>query len=189
MVPIVGKVLGSLGPKSKRVLVYKLWLYFNMLYLSNSPSHCNHINNMATLMSLPIEILFNILSYSSAFDPTPAPSHPLYNLAATSRHLRSVVEEYARVLLKQHAGFTPPKSSKIFACRNKWIKWLSIHCQFCKKKSVRKAILYPTLACCQACDKANFPKLVRAHFWWPGSTTDRNIVYELGYESAPPLKT
>lgn len=115
---------------------------------------------MATLDTLPTEILFGILSFASPFNPILVPKHPLYTLAATNRHLRSCVEEYTRVLLKQHADITVPKKSNVFVCRKKWIKWLDKTCQLCKKNSVRKAILDPTLTCCMTCDKKTFPKLV-----------------------------
>ena len=115
---------------------------------------------MATLDALPPEILFNILSFASPFDPTLAPRHPLYTVAATNRHLRSVAEEYTRGLLKKHADITPPKASRIFTCRKTWIKWLDKTCQLCKKRSVRKAILDATMTCCSACDNKTFPKMV-----------------------------
>ncbi|KAF2706602.1 hypothetical protein K504DRAFT_458997 [Pleomassaria siparia CBS 279.74] len=114
---------------------------------------------MATLDTLPTEILFNILSYASPFDPTLVPRHPLYTLAATNRHLRNVVEEYTRVLLKQYANYTIPKKSKIFASRKKWLKYIDGTCRLCEKKTVRKAILDPTMACCDKCDRAHFPKM------------------------------
>ncbi|KAH7388794.1 hypothetical protein BKA66DRAFT_489929 [Pyrenochaeta sp. MPI-SDFR-AT-0127] len=108
------------------------------------------------LDTLPPEILFSILTYT---EPTCDPqlvSYPLNALAETNKQLNSVVEEYARGLLKKHANFTPPKSSKIFTCRKKWLTEI---CQFCKKDSKRRATLYPTLTCCRPCDKEHFPKM------------------------------
>ncbi|KAJ4367511.1 hypothetical protein N0V83_007094 [Neocucurbitaria cava] len=108
------------------------------------------------LDSLPPEILFNILSFT---EPTCNPalvSYPLNALAETSKHLNTIVEEYARSLLKQHANITPPKNSRVFTCRRKWLGEI---CQFCKKPSKRRAILYGTLTCCRTCDKAQFPKM------------------------------
>ncbi|CAO2650576.1 Nn.00g018680.m01.CDS01 [Neocucurbitaria sp. VM-36] len=108
------------------------------------------------LDTLPPEILFNILSFT---EPTCNPtliSYPLNALAETNKYLNTIVEEYARGLLKQHANITPPKSSRIFTCRRKWLGEI---CQFCNKPSKRRAILYPTLTCCRACDKEHFPKM------------------------------
>ncbi|KAF2869889.1 hypothetical protein BDV95DRAFT_523886 [Massariosphaeria phaeospora] len=115
---------------------------------------------MATLDSLPPEIQFNILSYAGAFDPTLTPKHPLYALADTNRHLRSIVEEYTRGLLKQHANVTlSEKRKQSTTCRRKWFRWLADTCQVCKKRSARKAILEPTMTCCAACDRKHFPKM------------------------------
>jgi hypothetical protein len=118
---------------------------------------------MTSLDTLPTEIIFNILSFASPFNPKLALNHPLYNLAATNRPLRSHVEEYTRILLKQHANVTVLKKLKTSPCRKKWLKWLDNICQICQRKSVRKAILDPTMTCCAACDKANFPKIVSAY--------------------------
>jgi hypothetical protein len=113
---------------------------------------------MFELETLPLEILFNILSFTaSASDPPTLRPHPINSLAATSSHLYSVVEEYTRGLLKQHVGFVPPKSSKKFTCRRKWLAEI---CQLCKKSSKRRATLYPTLTMCKTCDRKHFPKMV-----------------------------
>ncbi|KAF2691272.1 hypothetical protein K458DRAFT_287466 [Lentithecium fluviatile CBS 122367] len=114
-----------------------------------------------TLDTLPPEILFNILSYTSPFDASHAPLHPLYTTAATCRHLCSIVEEYSRSLLKRHVNITPPKAAKTnaFVCRKKWVRWVAGTCQLCGKKSRRTAILDPSLTCCQACDHSHFPKM------------------------------
>ena len=108
------------------------------------------------LDTLPPEILFNILSYAEpTCDPTLV-SYPLCTMAATNRQLNAIVEEYARSLLKQHTETTGRK-----ALKNTWRrKWLAQTCQYCKKKSERKATLYPALTCCRACDWELFPKMV-----------------------------
>jgi hypothetical protein len=115
-----------------------------------------------TLDTLPPEILFSILSYTSPFSTLLLPNHPLYTTAATSKHLCSTVEEYCRGLLKCHADKTPPKSSKrnTFVCRRKWIKWVKETCALCGKGSKRKAILDAGMTCCKQCDDKNFPKMV-----------------------------
>jgi hypothetical protein len=113
---------------------------------------------MARLDNLPIEILLEILSYNTvAHNRCPAPIHPLNAIASTNKHLYAIVEEYTRGQLKQHANFTPPKYSKTFSCRR---KWLAETCQFCKRKSQRRAILHPGLTCCRLCDKQYYPKMV-----------------------------
>jgi hypothetical protein len=113
---------------------------------------------MPKLEELPLEIILEILGYNSiAQNRCPTPIHPLNAIASTNKHLCAVVEEYTRGLLKQHANFTPPKSSKTFSCRK---KWLAETCQFCKRKSQRRSILYAALTCCRLCDKQYFPKMV-----------------------------
>jgi hypothetical protein len=115
-----------------------------------------------SLESFPPEILFNILSYTSPFSASLLPLHPLYTTAATSKHLRAIVEEYARTLLAQHAHLTPPKAAKTnaFVSRRKWVRWIMNTCQMCGKSSHRRAILDPALMCCSTCDKKHFPKMV-----------------------------
>ncbi|ORY15552.1 hypothetical protein BCR34DRAFT_558571 [Clohesyomyces aquaticus] len=122
-----------------------------------------------TLVSLPPEILFNVLSYSSPFNPTLLPLHPLYTLAASNSYLRSVVEEFARGLLKQHAsinmqivrrgtGVTRGGTQRT-VCRHRWMKWLKSTCWHCRRKSERAAILDATMTCCKACDRRVYPKM------------------------------
>jgi len=114
---------------------------------------------MSKLDSLPLEILLEILDYNLvAHNRCPTPLHPLNAVASTNKHLHAVVEEYTRGLLKQHVHFTPPKNSKTFSCRKKWLAEL---CQFCKRKSHRRSILYNALTCCRLCDKQKFQKMVR----------------------------
>ncbi|KAF1946149.1 hypothetical protein EJ02DRAFT_450923 [Clathrospora elynae] len=108
------------------------------------------------LDTLPPEILFNILSFT---EPTCNPTLTSYSLnaiAETNKQLNAIVEEYARSLLKQHANITPPKHSKTFTCRK---RWLADICQFCKKTSKRTACFYPTLTCCDKCDRKQYPKM------------------------------
>jgi hypothetical protein len=114
---------------------------------------------MTRIVDLPLEILLEILSYNTiAQNRLPTPLHPLNAVASTNKHLYSVVEEYSRGLLKRYTNFTPPKSSKTFSCRKKWLAEI---CQFCKRKSQRRAILYAGLTVCRLCDKQYFPKMVR----------------------------
>lgn len=117
------------------------------------------MRTMSTLDSLPPEILLEILDYNAiVHNRCPTPIHPLNAIASTNKHLYAVVEEYARGNLKQHTGFTPPRISKTFCCRK---KWLGEMCQFCKRKSTRRAIFYGALICCRLCDKQKFTKMVR----------------------------
>ncbi|KAF2833048.1 hypothetical protein CC86DRAFT_365034 [Ophiobolus disseminans] len=112
---------------------------------------------MSKLDALPLEILLEILEYNTiAHNRCPTSEHPLNAVASANRHLHAVVEEYARGLLKQHANFTPPKNSKTFSCRK---KWLAEMCQFCRRKSQRRAILYNAVTCCRLCDKQKYPKM------------------------------
>jgi hypothetical protein len=138
---------------------------------------------MAALDQLPPEVLSNILSFTSPFDwVSSSPGRPLDTLAATNRYLHDVVEAYARLLLKKHAGLDAKswrvenyrqsafltdeldvKRSRVLSYRRKWFKWLSTHCQTCQKKSVRRAILDSRTVMCAACDK-KIPKMVRNFF-------------------------
>ncbi|KAF2264491.1 hypothetical protein CC78DRAFT_616656 [Lojkania enalia] len=114
----------------------------------------------AALDTLPPEILFKILSFTSPFNPYFGPNRPLYSLAATNRHLHDVVEEYARGLLKKHANIESPNPpTRAFVRRVKWMKWLSTTCWICHRTSRRKAILDPSMTCCDKCDRKTFPKM------------------------------
>ncbi|KAH3958933.1 hypothetical protein HBI81_150480 [Parastagonospora nodorum] len=111
---------------------------------------------MPRLVDLPLEILLEILSYNALTQSRlPTAPHPLNALALTNKHLHTVVEEYCRNRLKKYANFTPPRS-RAFSCRR---RWLGETCQFCKRKSMRRAILYGSLTCCRMCDKQYFPKM------------------------------
>lgn len=131
-------------------------LQLNLPVFTSSNNH--YANTMSLrLDALPAEILFNILSFS---EPTCDPklvSSPLCTMAATNRYLNAIVEDYCRSLLVQH---TDSKGRK--AMKNTWRrKWLAQTCQYCKKKTARKATLYKALTCCQSCDWKEFPKKVR----------------------------
>ena len=113
---------------------------------------------MSTLDTLPLEIVLEILDYNLVVhNRNPTPLHPLNAVASTNRYLHAAVEEYARGLLKQHARFTPPKNSRTFSCRK---KWLADMCQFCRRKSHRRSILYHAVTCCRLCDKQKYLKMV-----------------------------
>ncbi|KAH7095995.1 hypothetical protein FB567DRAFT_513944 [Paraphoma chrysanthemicola] len=112
---------------------------------------------MCKLDDLPPEILFEVLQYLTiTYNRCPTSPHPLNALASTSKHLNAVVEEHTRGLLKKHVRFTPPKHSKTFSCRK---KWLAETCQFCRRNSQRRAIFYPGITCCRLCDKQRYPKM------------------------------
>ncbi|KAF1923913.1 uncharacterized protein M421DRAFT_425245 [Didymella exigua CBS 183.55] len=112
---------------------------------------------MATFDTLPLEILFRVLdSVSSPHDSISSSFHPLNSLAAANKHFDSAVEEYTRVLLKQHANFAPKKKSKTYINRK---KWLAETCQLCYKTSKRRSTLWSVLTCCLTCDKKHFPKV------------------------------
>jgi hypothetical protein len=109
---------------------------------------------MPTLEDLPLELILEILSFTTAaHNLCPTRTHPLNALASTNKHFHAVVEEYARSLFKQHA----PNVSTTRRCRK---KWLSSICQFCKHKSSRQACFYANLTCCRKCDKVAFEKMV-----------------------------
>ncbi|CAE7011673.1 hypothetical protein PTTW11_02229 [Pyrenophora teres f. teres] len=110
---------------------------------------------MVSLNELPSELLSHVFSYTEP-DLNPALSiYPLNALAATNKHLKEEVEEYARILLKKHRDIVPPKKSRK-SCRRRWLGEL---CAFCKKNSKRRACFYPTLVCCIECDREQFDKM------------------------------
>ncbi|KAH8727589.1 hypothetical protein GQ44DRAFT_748327 [Phaeosphaeriaceae sp. PMI808] len=112
---------------------------------------------MPKIDNLPPEIILEIISFSlAAHNRCPSSLHPLNAIATTNKYLNAIVEEYTRGLLKQQLNFTPPKSSKTFSCRR---KWLAETCQFCKRKSQRRSIMYADVTCCRLCDKQYFPKI------------------------------
>ena len=118
---------------------------------------CEHAMTMTHLDALPLEILFHILSYTEPIYCLGLTTYPLNALAATNRRLRAAVEAYARGQLVRQAGLERSKMTGALVCRRKWLRDL---CYFCKKNSKRKACFYPTLTCCLACDKKEFPKMV-----------------------------
>ena len=159
---------------------------------------------MASLEGLPNELLFHILGYligpfcgrvdSTGLDwPEPVPrnriedkptTHPLYQLAAVSRHFNTAVEDFCRHLLLQlkdvgtfkvsneAADSTksrgrhpkPLPSRRNEAYRRVWMRWSLHHCAFCGKKSIRRAVFNNHLRCCQLCDRKCFPEKIVSIF-------------------------
>lgn len=131
-------------------------------------------NNLA---ALPTELLHNILSYSIWNTPdgsrTPVAvttggkpeswtNHTYYTVAATSRHLRDVVESFCRHLIILHKSTTklqPPakKSKNPTPNRVRWVKWTAKHCIFCGKETTCMALMYSSIRCCRKCDKKEWP--------------------------------
>ncbi|KAE8842667.1 hypothetical protein PTNB85_00689 [Pyrenophora teres f. teres] len=110
---------------------------------------------MVSLNELPSELLSHVFSYTEP-DLNPALSiYPLNALAATNKHLKEEVEEYARILLKKHRDIVPPKKSRK-SCRRRWLGEL---CAFCKKNSKRRACFYPTLTMTDALKTTRLSKL------------------------------
>ncbi|KAF2801552.1 uncharacterized protein BDZ99DRAFT_577492 [Mytilinidion resinicola] len=139
------------------------------------------------LATLPIELLHHILSYSIGCRETeeratigtvskPHISCPLYNIAATCRHLRDVVESFTKHLLLSHRSVTKfkalanysrkyipvstdaaIKSKTLRTYRCAWVKWVMRNCAFCGKASTRRALMDDTFHCCQSCDRKEWP--------------------------------
>ncbi|OCK85971.1 hypothetical protein K432DRAFT_388218 [Lepidopterella palustris CBS 459.81] len=116
------------------------------------------------LASLPTELLHNILSYSVGNNGEDnlahyrGTNHPYYTLAATSRHLRDVVESFCQHLLLLHKDivkFNPTASENKVAVvyRTVWVKWVARHCAFCGRNSGRKALMNRAISCCRQCDR------------------------------------
>lgn len=126
---------------------------------------------MSRLEDLPPELLFEILVYITASqNRCPSPLPPLNCLAATNKQLHAIVEEYARLQLKKITTLNPIRPHKKYGYR---MRFLGETCQFCKRKSQRRATFYPTFTCCRLCDKQYFPKMVRvphSHEKSPGRT-------------------
>jgi hypothetical protein len=130
-----------------------------------------------SLAALPTELLHNILSYSIWNTPdgsrTPVAvttggkpelwtNHTYYTVAATSRHLRDVVESFCRHLIILHKSTTklqPPakKSKNPTPNRVRWVKWTAKHCIFCGKETTCMALMYSSIRCCRKCDKKEWP--------------------------------
>ena len=131
-------------------------------------------NNLAVL---PTELLHNILSYSiwntpdgsrtsvavtTGGKPELWTNHTYYTVAATSRHLRDVVESFCRHLIILHKSTTklqPPakKSKNPTPNRVRWVKWTAKHCIFCGKETTCMALMYSSIRCCRKCDKKEWP--------------------------------
>jgi hypothetical protein len=130
-----------------------------------------------SLAALPIELLYNILSYSiwntpdgsrthvavtTGGKPELWTNHTYYTVAATSRHLRDVVESFCRHLIILHKSTTklqPPakKSKNPTPNRVRWVKWTAKHCIFCGKETTCMALMYSSIRCCRKCDKKEWP--------------------------------
>ncbi|KAF2003273.1 hypothetical protein P154DRAFT_461042 [Amniculicola lignicola CBS 123094] len=114
---------------------------------------------MPSLESLPNELIHEICSHT-AFELDWSDGHPLLALSDTTKHLRSVIEEYSRVLLKRQANLDIRLPKKVTTSTvSRWLKWVSNTCWYCKKNSKRRAILDPTIICCSKCDRDLFPKM------------------------------
>lgn len=128
------------------------------------------------LTQLPAELLHVIFSFllpthipdRAVFDSKKEKpcSHELDKVAATSKLLRSEVNEWALHFMIAHKTITKfevPKSvtkrdrtANRLRGRKGLLTWCSTHCVFCGKKSARSAILVNGFRCCAACDKAQW---------------------------------
>jgi hypothetical protein len=145
-------------PRSPRRIHQSAAPPIDFISLRHHPEQNTSASNMPTLEDLPLEIVLEILAHTKeSHNEHPTPKHPLNEIASTNKHFYAIVEEYMRGLLKLQANFTPPKSSKTFSCRKKWLKE---YCQFCARKCQRRATFYQSLRCCVKCDRTQFPKLV-----------------------------
>jgi len=169
------------------------------------------ISDPQDIMSqLPIELLHNILSFlvapysglpritglnhlaldremlrmESSGKKDAVDHHPFLNLAATSSHLRDVVENFCWHLLKRHQdvgtwskkiGDNEPMvrdgkkekrlKGKKTTYRMIWLKWAKRRCVFCGKVSQRRAIFNNLIYCCSKCDRIVWPgKIVSSYF-------------------------
>jgi hypothetical protein len=128
------------------------------------------------LTALPAELLHTIFSFllpthypeRAAYDGCQEQRycHPLDYVAATSKHLRSEVNEWALHFLlsyKAITNFERPRSAtkksggvNHLRGRKGLLTWISSHCIFCGKTSRRQAILVNGFRCCAACDRAQW---------------------------------
>ncbi|KAF8459807.1 hypothetical protein BDZ91DRAFT_741214 [Kalaharituber pfeilii] len=139
---------------------------------------------MATLESLPPEIIFSIYFYLSPLPPADEPpsTHPFFALSCTSKHLRSHLESYlTHAIVTSNASSlamlkeiltTPPTqptkklksgSSKRPLTTNlllSYLKCISSTCFSCGCNSTRRAIMEPSLVCCAGCDHKCWPTKV-----------------------------
>ena len=126
-----------------------------------------------SLETLPPELLYIILSFCDPFSSAHLPLHPLHALAATSHHIRAVVEDYCRGMLKKHAGIEVKAlkaqgkskakgrgTAKTNVIRHRWLKWTQNTCVICKRVSRRKGIFERGMTVCSGCDRRCWPKMV-----------------------------
>ena len=104
-------------------------------------------------------------------------AHPLYQLAAVSRHLNTAVEGFCKHLIIHDKGIgnfkilerfiDPPagKTTRRRARRSRheqtfrrvWVRWSARYCAFCDRRTDRRAIFNNNIRCCILCDMTCFP--------------------------------
>lgn len=139
---------------------------------------------------LPVEVIYNILSYLNAFhagirngtglhyrevvmaqQSNIRRVHPFLSLAATSRRLRDVVESHCQSLLLQYKSINTYKpidqglklkKKQRTSYRGYWRKFTRRKCAFCGKPTQRGAMFNCLIHCCQQCDASRWPaRIVR----------------------------
>jgi hypothetical protein len=118
------------------------------------------------LTTLPIDILFNILSCLS---PTVAiPGHPYLTLSVVCKRLHTAVEDHSyhllRNLAKRFPKTAPTFPPQIVCSRRVYLYHASTHCFFCDTPIYRVARLYPTVRCCAECDETMFGHTISGEY-------------------------
>lgn len=120
---------------------------------------------------------------AGTYKPVP---HPFYTLASMSRHFKVHVEDFCLRFLRKHKEMTlfksdeevavaeaektkdwrrsariktkpvkPEKDARVY--RMELIRWMRLHCFFCKARYCKPAVFMNGICCCSACDKKEWP--------------------------------
>lgn len=112
-----------------------------------------------TLESLPLDVSYNILSYLYA--ETRNSSHPYLALSAVCKNLNGLVETYSsHILTTRLVNKSVPVPSAKPTARQRLLRHVWCHCEFCGKKTTRRATMANFLACCKACDKQEWDEKI-----------------------------
>lgn len=113
---------------------------------------------MPNLESLPLDVAYNI--FSQLYQGPQSKLHPYLTLSTVSKTLNGLIEAYsAHLVAARRARFPRTKVPLTLKGTNRQrllqLNWTL--CEFCNKKSARRAILAHELVCCKKCDQDEWP--------------------------------
>lgn len=110
------------------------------------------------LESLPLDVVYNILS--QLYQGPQSRLHSYLTLSVVSKTLNGLIEAYSAHLVAARRARFPktkipltPKGTN----RQRLLQLIWAICEFCGKKSARRAILAHELVCCKKCDQDEWP--------------------------------